>query len=498
MTDEITHTVADEDTTTLADTETDAASTVWNLRSRQVERNETDPDRRCHPVDGWPRPRPLDPSIRAEIHAALTDPPLAVADPQASFRQQADRHFWTEIRNEYGDNAKRLSRMADPPTEELRPIGPPVYHPEAPPAERTESPSDNAMRAMNDLVNLLQQGYPTRVTSGRSVVSDSVIAPKPFFGTAADLEEAETWVDYFHRYISYRGLAEEDKLRLFSILLRGPAAQWLSTLPPEVTHSYPALLEQFKTSYFKSPELRWADASNVFKQIQKAGERVDDFVTRVRHAARRLNITNDMLHYAIIQGLTPHIRTHVLSQGVKTLDDTIKAARVAECSLSVDPVTSLLMQSIESNKRTADEQNKTITALADRIQALTPGHSHGGEIPVTPLPNQIVQTVNQPLADRAQPNQFRPMGNDRRRNFRQTPQRRQRENQSRQNWDSRPSGAGMQSRQVRPPAGQTPNTTCSRCAGSHGWGECPAIGKNCRICNRPNHFARACRAVRQN
>ena len=40
--------------------------------------------------------------------------------------------------------------------------------------------------------------------------------------------------------------------------------------------------------------------------------------------------------------------------------------------------------------------------------------------------------------------------------------------------------------------------TCSRCGTSHKFKECPAFGKQCSKCNKPNHFSRMCKARIEN
>lgn len=75
----------------------------------------------------------------------------------------------------------------------------------------------------------------------------------------------------------------------------------------------------------------------VIQDTQKQGERVGDYIIRVRKAARKLQMTDDSLHYVVINGLLPHARTHVLSQRVGTLDDTIKG----RCPRGVDTIKAL-------------------------------------------------------------------------------------------------------------------------------------------------------------
>jgi hypothetical protein len=59
-------------------------------------------------------------------------------------------------------------------------------------------------------------------------IADAIIAPKTFSGTAA--ESGEEWLEYLEKYFEFRHIRDEDKINLFSMLLRGGASDWMSTL----------------------------------------------------------------------------------------------------------------------------------------------------------------------------------------------------------------------------------------------------------------------------
>ena len=135
----------------------------------------------------------------------------------------------------------------------------------------------------------------------KAFISDSVLSPKPFTGIST--EDPEAWLEYFERYATYRNINDRDKAVLFAMFMRETAADWLSTLPGTVSSSYQALRKAFVEKFFKSRELLWKEAGNLFNQTQRPDERVDDFVTRLKKCAKRLNITEDVLHYAVLHGL---------------------------------------------------------------------------------------------------------------------------------------------------------------------------------------------------
>jgi hypothetical protein len=87
-------------------------------------------------------------------------------------------------------------------------------------------------------------------------------------------------------------------------------------LPNAAQMSYTELIHAFKTNCYKSPELKWRETGELLIQAQSISEKEADFVTRLRNAARRLNFSGEVLHYAVISGLQEPIRLHVLQQGV--------------------------------------------------------------------------------------------------------------------------------------------------------------------------------------
>jgi Retrotransposon gag protein len=209
-------------------------------------------------------------------------------------------------------------------------------------------------------------------STGPRKVSDTVVAPKLFTGKAG--QDAENWLEYLERYCAFRKLDVNRKRELFWILLQEGASDWLVTLPQADTMRYDELVAAFKANYFKSPELRWREAGEIWNQAQKPDERVDDFVTRIRRAARRLNFPPDVLHFAIINWLRAPIRLHVVQQGVKTLEDTLRAARIAEAAAtSTSVLLSMMIEALTNSTKASEKQAAEIKQLAAKVATLTTG-----------------------------------------------------------------------------------------------------------------------------
>ena len=72
----------------------------------------------------------------------------------------------------------------------------------------------------------------------------------------------------------------------------------------------------------------------------------------MRKIATRLNFDERVLHImAILNGLRPAVRTHVVQQGVHDLEQTIRAAKIAEAAGTdnIDPTAEALMDMMKAS-----------------------------------------------------------------------------------------------------------------------------------------------------
>jgi len=68
------------------------------------------------------------------------------------------------------------------------------------------------------------------LTRPTAVVSDLIIAPKPFTGRTVDCDP-ERWLQNFKRYCKQRQVTQEATLSLIKLLMRDAAEDSLSTVP---------------------------------------------------------------------------------------------------------------------------------------------------------------------------------------------------------------------------------------------------------------------------
>jgi hypothetical protein len=200
-----------------------------------------------------------------------------------------------------------------------------------------------------------------------------------------------------------------------------------------------------------------ARSGTLWNQAQGAEERVEDYVTRLRKAARRLELPPEVLHYAVINGLRGPIRLHVVQQGVKSLDDTIRAAKVAEAAASTTPdvIPMMMLDAMKATAQASEKQAAELKQLAARVATL----STAAVVAAAPA-EPIMAVTGQPQGQR--------------RALRPTPQNQQRQAYAQRAANRTDGGPRSFARTDQQPQQQSQRPACGRCGWSHQPGNCPA------------------------
>ena len=286
-----------------------------------------------------------------------------------------------------------------------------------------------------------------------AAASDNAVKPPTFKGTSE--EDADAFLKQFERYTAFKEIADNGKkLNLLSVLLSGPAGDWLDTLPAANKDTYGHLIAAFKARYQSPDAIKMKAAKDIFGKKQGLDEAADDYVTRMRKAAALIEIgpNEPALLYAIINGLKPAIQAQVTLKQPATIDAALAAARLAELTVST----------------TEDSTACQLEAMRKEIKQLTSQMARSNVATVgprsrSPTPTRQVSFADQPSSIRYGPNRLS-YGNN------------------------QPAQPHLQQ--------QRRQYSCSRCATYHSLpSECPALGKICHYCHRPNHLQRCCRSA---
>jgi hypothetical protein len=150
-------------------------------------------------------------------------------------------------------------------------------------------------------------------------------ALQPFTGSTHSGESAEKWLDKFRRYVAFKKIAETDQVQLFHLLMRDQAADWLAALPDARKMYIQDLMHEFMKRHELSRVEKWRQTADLWKRRQAVDESVDDYVASMQAAARRINMATESLIDAIIQGLLPQIRLHVLHTGADSIESIFRS-----------------------------------------------------------------------------------------------------------------------------------------------------------------------------
>jgi len=155
----------------------------------------------------------------------------------------------------------------------------------------------------------------------------SGISPPNFKGTAT--ENAEVWLRHFGNYCTYKGYDEARTKALFKVMLVDTAAEWFDSLQQATQDNWGNLKTAFLTCYTTPEFMKYKHAHELFNHKQES-KSLDDYLAHMQRLARQINATDDMLCYAVLNGLRPDIKNHVTRQQPQNWADLQKAARVGE------------------------------------------------------------------------------------------------------------------------------------------------------------------------
>jgi hypothetical protein len=346
---------------------------------------------------------------------------------------------------------------------------------------------------------------PSSLSDSEPEMADSdpkSLTPPSFRGSTS--EDAAEWWRQFDNYCTYKGKAQIGPiLALFAVLMRDTAADWYEALTAPTTKNelHDAFVARFVTSELK----QWKQASDLWSRKQQSGESGEDYLSAMIKAAKQAGMTDDkMIRFAVVKGLRPNVRAHVLQSTVTDTASLLKAVRVGELADETpgDPALHELVTELRANqaevKRLASKLEKSsVAALTDR--SLTPNQR-------SPSPRHVSFLDN----SRRPSSQERPYRDNRRTDSQQVNRSSPWNGRSRapssmnmrmpnqQNAGPPPRNPNTASYQPRPATDTNQSSNCYRCGKPHSQAvTCRAMGVTCFACGKQNHFSRVCRSAQR-
>lgn len=295
------------------------------------------------------------------------------------------------------------------------------------------------------------------------------VPPPSFSGRSTD--DAFAFTKAFERYVDWKGVSDDNRKRaLFAVLLRDNAGTWYDTMADADKASYTALRAAFNKRYLSTDAIKRRSARDLFTKKQATSETVDDYVASVRRHALLIGANDEIVKYALLWGLKPHISAIVTQQHADTIDQIVDAARLAELTSDNAPAaaadSTIILDEIADLK--AEIRRIGRERERERVNAVGPSRS--------PTPEQ--RHVSFTDSKRRPP----------------TPEAR---------YYNRAASGEIQGRLRAPPSMNVQqqyarNQYCYRCGRQNCAGQpniCNAYGKQCFSCGKFNHVARVCRAA---
>ena len=97
--------------------------------------------------------------------------------------------------------------------------------------------------------------------------------------------------------------------KAFKVLLRDSATVWLQSLKADTVNSWTNLQQAFKACYMTASFLKYKHASKLLNKNRNT-ETVDDFCVQMQHVVKQVIADEQMLRFAVLNGLRPDIKDH--------------------------------------------------------------------------------------------------------------------------------------------------------------------------------------------
>lgn len=268
------------------------------------------------------------------------------------------------------------------------------------------------------------------------------ITMPPFHGNSG--ERADEWLTWFNNFADAHNFNDDKRRQTMPFYLKDHALAWYNSQTTETKADLRALTTAM-TDRFNGSDGLDSDMA-LLTLSQQQSESCANYFTRILKVTSNKDYPESLLTGIALKGLSLGIKTIVMPQNHKTLEDLRKAAILAEKTVMASSATTASVNVEDLTKRVLD-------AVTDKLTEVM-AFSRDRRLEDHPPP----QTWSR------QRQEYRSEGNSRNTASSQVPRSRQQE------------------------------TVCRGCGGKtfHNLKECAAYGVICSYCSKRNHFTETC------
>ena len=194
----------------------------------------------------------------------------------------------------------------------------------------------------------------------------SAFQPTPFSGLSH--ESAQEFLNQFENYAKLSDLDDDEKIVVFNLLLRGLAKFWFEGLSVQDKQTFDAIKTRFKDTYL-SQSKNWITTQKLEGRKLATGEKVETYIQDVIQMGNNIGLTSKEQQSALIRGLTPKLRSQLITHNPQTLADTIERIYLSETALNLQNQESVNVMDSMTTCQLAG-LNAAVKDLGDKVHSL--------------------------------------------------------------------------------------------------------------------------------
>ena len=187
----------------------------------------------------------------------------------------------------------------------------------------------------------------------------------PTFSGSPD-ENAEMFFRCFESYATLKDFTGAKKALAFELSLKDKAAGWHFCL--ENKDDFDSVSKKFKEKFgcgvSTEGDISWEAESKLYSVVQSADETASDYFVRVSSLAQSMKKTDIEQVKIVVRGLSPQVRTFVLSKEPKTME------QVERYIMLYESISSPLVCSGVDSVNQVDESKSEIQMLTEKVESL--------------------------------------------------------------------------------------------------------------------------------